>query len=395
MRDPVDTPRLAIVTSHPIQYYSPLFRELSKLTPLHVFFAHRPTPQEQAGAGFGVAFDWDVDLLAGLEHTFLRNVSRVPSTSRFTGSDTPDVAEVLRKQFDAVLVTGWNLKTYWQTIFAARQQGTPVLVRGDSHLHTPRGTAKRMAKTFVYPLLLKAFDGFAYTGSWNRDYYLNYGCRPEDMFFSPHCVDVDRFRTEATPDARRKERARLGIADDQLVILFAGKLDPAKRPRDVVEAAAIIERKGIHCRVVIAGAGAEEQSLRDRAAAGGVTIDLLGFCNQSRMPSVYAASDVLVLPSEHETWGLVVNEAMASGRPSVISDACGCAADLAVPGGAARVFPVGNVTKMAEVIEGALTLGPTRAEVEEMSRRFSPAAAADGIMAAVRHAVARKRLLVP
>src|SRR4029079_2198956 len=88
--------------SHPIQYYAPIFRELAKRCDLTVFFAHRQTAAGQAKAGYGVAFEWDVDLLSGYVSRFLANVARQPSTDTFAGCDTPGIAqEIAQGQFDA------------------------------------------------------------------------------------------------------------------------------------------------------------------------------------------------------------------------------------------------------------------------------------------------------
>src|SRR5712691_13444340 len=114
--------RLGVLTSHPIQYQAPWFRELANATDLHVFFAHRQTAAEQAG--FGAAFDWDLDLLAGYPHTFLRNVAQNPSVNHFFGCNTPEIREIIgTKRFDAFIVTGWSLKSYWQAIRACRRAG--------------------------------------------------------------------------------------------------------------------------------------------------------------------------------------------------------------------------------------------------------------------------------
>src|SRR4051794_22820957 len=127
--------RLAIVTSHPVQYYAPLFRELSRSIDVRVFFAHNATPSQQANAGFGTGFEWDIDLLAGYDYEFLKNVATVQGTQHFSGCDTPGICEALRgAKFDAVLVTGWHLKSYWQAIWAAKRARLPVMVRGDSQL---------------------------------------------------------------------------------------------------------------------------------------------------------------------------------------------------------------------------------------------------------------------
>src|SRR5947209_8096546 len=131
--------RLTIVTSHPIQYQAPLFRRLASEVELTVFFAHRASAKDQAMAGFNVPFDWDIDLLSGYRHQFLSNLSRSPAVNRFGGCDTPEIGRQLDAiGCDAVLVTGWYLKSFWQAIWAAKIRGIPILVRGDSHLRTPR-----------------------------------------------------------------------------------------------------------------------------------------------------------------------------------------------------------------------------------------------------------------
>src|SRR5262245_3093556 len=138
--------RVAILASHPVQYYAPLFRELSRQLNVHVFYAHKATPEQQAEAGFAVPFDWDTDLLSGYPHSFLRNVARQPGAGHFAGCDTPEIGERLNEgRFDAVLTFGWHLKSLLQGVWAAKRLGLPVLVRGDSQLSTQRSLAKRWA----------------------------------------------------------------------------------------------------------------------------------------------------------------------------------------------------------------------------------------------------------
>src|SRR5260221_3257269 len=198
------TKRIGFLLSHPIQYYAPIFRELATRCDLAVFFAHRQTAEQQARAGFGTAFDWDVDLLSGYESRFLVNVARQPSTDRFGGCDTPGVADgIARGKFDAVVVPGWGLRSYSQAAQACRRLGVPVLVRGDSQLGGRRNLAVRLAKAVVFPHLLRRFDGFLYVGQRHREYLLHYGAPADRMFFSPHCVDNDVFAA-ASADALRK-----------------------------------------------------------------------------------------------------------------------------------------------------------------------------------------------
>jgi hypothetical protein len=163
--------RLGILATHPIQNHAPIFRELARHCDLTVYFAHRQTPEGQAQAGFGVPFEWDVDLLSGYESAFLDNRSRHPATNRFFGCDTPGIdAAIGRGRFDAFMVTGWGVKTYWQAVMACRRRNVPVLIRGDSQLPARRRAALRLAKELIYPRLLGLFDGFLYVGRRNRDY---------------------------------------------------------------------------------------------------------------------------------------------------------------------------------------------------------------------------------
>ena len=134
----------------------------------------------------------------------------------------------------------------------------------------------------------------------------------------------------------------------------------------------------------MAGAGELEAAMEQAARTLAVPLHLLGFHNQSEMPTAFAASDLLVLPSNgQETWGLVANEALACGRPIVVSDACGCAPDLAADGMAGRVFPMGDVGALARAVDGIIRLTPASAAIAAKSQQFGLKAAADGIEMAV------------
>jgi glycosyltransferase involved in cell wall biosynthesis len=376
--------RLTIVASHPVQYQAPFYRALARRLDLTVLYAYSATPQDQAIAGFGVAFDWDVDLTGGYDHVFLENVSRAPVLKHFGGCDTPGVGHELRRLApDAVLLMGWHLKSYWQAIWAARRAGIPVMVRGDSHLETPRSSLKRAGKAVVYPIALRVFDAALYVGEKSRRYWEHYRFPAARQFFSPHCIDNDWFAARATREERERLRVAHGISDDTAVALFAGKLVPFKRPLDLIEAAAIARAAGRNVGVMVAGAGELDQAMCNLALARQVPLHMLGFRNQSEMPAAYAASDMVVLPSDSETWGLVANEALACGRPIIISDACGCAADLAADGHVGRAFPMGDVEAFARAVTATLLTRPSAEEIAEVSGRYSIAAASDGVIAAM------------
>lgn len=373
--------RIAAFISHPVQYYSPIFRELSKRLELHVFFGQNVTPLQQAATGFGVGFDWDVDLLSGYESSFLHNLSREPSQEHFFGCDTPEIHTLLRLgRFDAFMVMGWYQKAHLQAIWSAKRLRIPVLVRGDSHLSMSRSVAKRFAKALIFPRMLRLFDAAIFVGTRSREFYEYYNFPATKMFYSPHCIDNKWFSTRATGEARNKLRAELGIGPSTRVVLMAAKMLDWKRHFDVIDAIQILRSRGLDAVLLTAGSGALESEVAGRARMSGVPLFSLGFCNQSKMPSVYAACEVLVVASTgRETWGLVANEALACGKPVIISDACGCAPDLASDGIAGRTYPMGDIRALANSIQEVLTSTPGQGQIKMSSELHSVEAAVDGI----------------
>jgi len=369
--------RLGFLVSHPIQYYAPIFRELAKACDLTVYFAHRQTREGQASAGFGIAFDWDVDLLSGYQSRFLTNVARQPSTDRFGGCDTPGIAqEIADGRFDAFVVPGWGVRSYLQAVRACRRWRVPVMVRGDSQLPGKRGAAVRLVKALLYRRMMSRFDGYLYVGKRSRAYFEHYGANPSRLFFAPHCVDNDAFGSARRAPGSLRGRPRL---------LFAGKLIERKRPLELIHAAALLRGRGTDVEVAFAGSGELEAELRRAAAEAAVPAVFHGFLNQSALPETYAAADMLVLPSDtRETWGLVVNEAMACGLPAVVSDAVGCGPDLVEEGATGAVFPLGDVAGLADAIERTLALDPASSHeaIRAQIARYSPKRTAQGIMAA-------------
>lgn len=384
--------RLGVLASHPIQYQAPIFRALARQCELQVLFAHRQTAQAQAEAGFGVAFEWDVDLLGGYAHAFVPNVSKRPGTDRFGGCDSPGLVQAIAgAYFDAFLVMGWNLKVYWQAVRACRAHGIPVMVRGDSQLATQRDPLKRLAKRLAYPWLLRRFDACLYVGERNRAYLTHYGVPPARLFFAPHSIDVEAFAHAAACADVAAIRAAWNVQPGDAALLFSGKLVQRKRPSDLLLAAARLRSQGRPVHVVWAGDGPEREALAALAESLHVPTAFLGFQNQSALPALYRAADLLVLPSEgSETWGLVVNEALACGTRCVVSDACGCAPDLARAGTGA-VFATGDPADLARATATLLDQPADPAALGAVSAAYSPAATAAGILQAA-HAVAARPL---
>jgi len=350
-----DAIRLTVVMTHPVQYMTPWFQHITAACPeidLTVLYAVTPTAEQQ-GVGFQREFAWDGSLTEGHRCRVLRSGRPGESvhSSAFWGLDVPEIVPALRAtRPDVVLLNGWHSITLVRALGACRRWRVPVLYRGDTNLDGwPTGWrgALRSVRT---RLLLRQFAGYLAVGQRVRDYLAHFGVEAR-IFPSPHCVDNQLFTDQATPyrapTGRAAVRASFGLPGSGFVALFVGKLAPEKRPADLVRAVA---RLGGDASLLIVGAGKLEKALRDEAAHLGVRTAWAGFLNQRELGRAYAAADCLVLPSERETWGLVVNESMAAGLPAAVSDRVGCAPDLIVPGETGEVYPGGDVGALAAAL---------------------------------------------
>lgn len=385
--------RLGILSTHPIQYYSPWYRALTAEPDLDltVYYAYRQTAHGQGQAGFGVAFDWDVPVLDGYRHEFLDNVARRPNVFDFWGCDTPAIRErIASGGFDAFLVHGWYNHSFWQAMRACWRTRTPLMVRGDSQLATPRSWWRRCLKQVLYRRFIPRFDAYLVVGQRAREYYRAYGALPERMFDAPHFVDNDYFarRAEAARPHRDEIRRRWGLGADAFVCLFAGKFIPKKRPLDFVQALALSNHRTLGVQGLMVGDGPLRSDVERCAADERSPVRLVGFRNQSSIAEAYVAADVLLLPSDGgETWGLVVNEAMATGLPAVVSDQVGCAPDLVLDGQTGMTYPCGDIRRLAAIIEGAANERARWQQCGAAARQhvaaFSVEAAVKGTLAAL------------
>ena len=355
--------RLAIVTSHPVQYYAPWFRFLAGEAglDLKVFYLWDGGVREHRDPGFGHGVRWDVPLLDGYVHEFVPNTSATPGTEHFSGLRNPTLSARLRAFAPgATLLVGYNHLSFMRQIFAGwpARSRTPLIFRGDSHCLSPRpANLRERLRHQLIAAVYRRFSAVLYVGQANREYFRRHGVPEERLFFCPHAVDNDRF--ESAGDATRAEamkwRAALGIPVEHALVMFAGKFEDKKRPLDLLAAFQRLD-PALAASLLFVGAGHLTDALRT-AAAGVPNVHFAPFQNQSYMPRTYAAADLFVLPSQGrgETWGLAINEALCLGRPVIVSNHVGCAADLVEPGRNGLVFPAGNVDALAAALRDALS----------------------------------------
>ena len=385
--------RVTFAMTHPVQYYSPWFRFINESCPeieLTVIYATVPTAGQQ-GVGFGVSFEWDTAPLDGYDFETLR-----PSRSgdylhsdRFFGLDVPEIGRAIRESRpDAVVVPGWYSSTLVRALVSCRTHGIPTIYRGDTPLRIPNGLSS-IPWTMRTRAMLRLFRSFLTVGTRNREYLEHFRIPDRRIHFSPHCVDNEFFARCAEPVrtavGRAGVRARLGIPAEDFAILFVGKIDVNKRASDIISAAA---RLGEGVTAVIVGKGPEDDRCRTEATRLGVQAVFPGFVNQSGLGEIYAAADVCVLPSATETWGLVVNESLATGTPCVVSDGVGCAPDLIRSGVTGDIFPVADIPALTAAL-GRIRDEKSRGhdfagDCRRVVSRYSFDVATDGLVEAAR-----------
>jgi glycosyltransferase involved in cell wall biosynthesis len=374
---------LAVLTTHPIQYQAPLWKELAarKKIPFKVFYMSDQGLEARFDPGFGKSLSWDIDLLGGYEYKFL-DTNRGPRWDSFWGLRLKrGFGSALRQMgADVLWIQGWQVAAYWQAVLEARQAGAEVWLRGETNVRSNAGGIKRQFKRLFLRELLRRVDRLLYIGEANRQFYLKQGIGVKRLAPAPYCVDNRRFAAAAA--AARPERHRIReewrIPADAFCFVFAGKFIAKKRPFDLIEATRrlrlALPGKKIHLLWV--GMGELGGELRqashtcfdeETAELGsipngrdGPNASFVGFLNQSEISRAYVAADCLVLPSDaNETWGLVVNEAMASGLPCIVSNACGCVEDLVEPIRPDLSYPVGNIIALERAMAAAITRPPS------------------------------------
>lgn len=345
--------KLAIITTHPIQYNAPLFKLLSKndKVRIKVFYTWgQAVLEKKYDPGFNKTIEWDIPLLEGYEYEFLENTAKKKGSHHFNGIINPGIIQRLNDWSpDAILVFGWNFSSHLKVMRYFKNK-IPVFFRGDSTMLDEKknipGLLKKIALKWVYTHINEAF----YCGTQNKSYFLYYGLSNDQLIAAFHAIDNSRFdNSDGKYTSKAQEmRRKLGIENEDLVFLYAGKLLNGKNIELLINAFTKLNDTG--AQLVIAGNGPVESTLKSNSI-GLKNLHFLDFQNQQAMPVLYQVCDVFVLPSGGETWGLSVNEAMAAGRAVIVSDRCGCAIDLVEDGANGYVFRSGDMDDLSSKME--------------------------------------------
>lgn len=347
--------KLVIISTHPIQYYAPLYRMLTERdnVRLKVFYTWSQAKEKVKDAGFGKDIQWDIPLLEGYEYEFVENKSKQTAKRNFWSIQNPGLIDKIKAYNpDAILVFGWNFHSHLQVMRHFKGK-IPVWFRGDSHLLDETPGLKTMARRLFLKWIYKHVDKAFYVGTNNKNYFLKHGLKEEQLVFAPHAIDNRRFFDDEEKQYEKKAaawRRNLSYKEEDIVVLFAGKFEPVKNLELLIDAFNFIceNNKSTNLRLLLIGNGILETRLKQKADKNQF-VRFLPFQNQSQMPIIYRIGNLFCLPSKSETWGLAINEAMACGRPVIVSDKVGCAVDLVKKGERGNIFDYHEMNELVEI----------------------------------------------
>lgn len=359
--------KLAVICTHPIQYYAPVFKLIQERRQLElkVYYTWGAAGLNKFDQGFGKNIQWDLPLLDGYPYEFARNTAKEPGSHHFRGIVNPDLIERIHAwQPDALLIYGWAFQSHLQ-IMRHFKNKLPIYFRGDSTLLNEPTGLRKLLKKLCLSWVYKHIDQAFYVGRNNKAYFKRYGLRENQLNFAPHAVDNNRFSTPHSK-AAALFRAKANITEQDILMLYAGKFEAVKNILLLIKAFTALNQP--NTQLLLAGNGSEEEMLKAAArhSDSAARIHFIEFQNQSDMPAMYQACDLLCLPSNSETWGLSVNEAMACGKSVLVSDRVGCAVDLVIENHNGGIFLARSLQSLTQQLAKMTSGG--RAGLAEMGR---------------------------
>lgn len=381
--------RLNIFVTHPVQYHVPIWKSLANTSGLavKVFYFSDISVRGYIDPGFGIKVAWDIPLLEGYEYHF---ISRDADIEKYRQLKISNIKELFEKHpSDFVLINGYMYSFERQIIRHAKEFNTRVILRGEltDNPRPGRSMIREIGRDIYLKWFYKHVDRFCYVGEDAKKHLVRMGIAPEKMFFSPYSVDDTLFLKQQKQLDRTECRLRLGISEDQFVFIYSGKMIPRKMPVFLAETILKIP-ENFKITLIMLGDGIQkelvENLLRPKLQS---RLIMPGFVNQSELGKYFMAADVFILPSNYDTWGLVVNEAMTFSLPIITSDAVGCRHDLVVPKSTGFVFKSGDISSLKDVM---LELLENPGKAREMGRKaqqkiseYSISKSVEGILRAI------------
>jgi len=395
---PKTNPSVLLVSSQPIQNAASL-QAMARNARVKVLTAYCSLPDRRLyrDPEHLTKEAFDVPMLDGYDWVRVANYSPLPRLGKFYGLINPGIVKLVASS-DCCIIYGHAYVSFWLAIAAAKLLGKPLLLGTDAtslQSHYGGKGWKSSLKKRVFPFLYNRIaDGVLVPSTASKRFICSLGVADERVMLTPYVVDNDSIAAIADATDRKSVREEWRIPDDARVAIFCAKFLPRKRPQDALRAFA--QANVPDSFLVMVGDGPMRASLLCEAERLGIKdrVRFVGLVNYSHLPRVYAAGDVLVFPSEHEPYGLPVNEAMICGIPAIVSDRVGAALDLVENEKTGFVYPCGDVDGLAVVLRKLLSDRELLKSMGEAARAriaaWSPSENAEATIRAVEQALAAR-----
>lgn len=368
--------RVAFLETHPIQYKAPLLAYINKHTDIEIeaLYLTDISLRGSYDPGFKKEISWDIDLLEGYRAQFIGKNARRAEPKGFFSLICPEIWQIIRSNnYDALIINGHNYLAYQIALIAAMTKNIPVFMRCDAQSNLERSGLRSLLRKPVMSLYYKFFSGFLAIGSANSEYYQALGVSLEKIHLARYAIDNARFSADAqmTVAERTEVRKKLGVEDGRPIILYCGKFLQRKCPDDLVKACIHLADQGLIFHLAMAGSGEMKEELEALCRRSqSLSCSFPGFFNQTEIPRLLAASDLFVLPSRSEPWGLALNEAMAVGLPVVSTYEVGASRDLIKPSVNGGVFKAGDIADLERILTRFISDDAYRASAGQESKKI-------------------------
>jgi len=351
--------KIAIVNSHPTQYFGPMYRYLNQNPSLEItaLYCSDVNIRKSYDDQFNEIISYDNDILSGYNVKFLGTRYSKRKIGGFWSLIVPEIwKEIKNGEYNVIWIHGYSFCAFIIALFAGKFFKKKVFLRGETHLNLKRKFLKQKLHEFLVRFLFKFYDGFLAIGTANKEYYEAMGVSQEKIFLVPYTIDNDFFKVQRDNNDQVKQSTLKKIDKSLPTLLFASKFMKRKNPMLLLEASKILTDKNFHHNMVFIGSGEMLPKMMEYISNHQLNhIFLEGFVNQSQLPKIYAESDIFILPSENEPWGLIVNEVMAAGMPIVISSEIGCSKDLVKEGINGYTFETNNLDELVLHLEDMIS----------------------------------------
>ncbi|MGK7926426.1 MAG: glycosyltransferase family 4 protein [Spirulina sp.] len=364
---PFHSHRILIVVSHPIPYIIPLFRLMVKQQwDFRVAYCSWEGAKSYRDRDFATEVTWDVPLLEGYPWIQVPNISPKPGLGKFWGLINPQLIRLVRESDVIIVYAGYAYASFWLVVLAAKLYGKGFIFSTDtSRLSSRSGQSwKAKIKPFLLPHIYRLGDAILVSTGFGKQTIAELGIPKERIFITPFVADNDWWLAKAAEVDRAKVRQNWHIPLDATILVFCAKLQPWKRPQDILEAFA--KANVANSYLLYVGDGAMRSQLEERVKELDLCdrVKFLGFFNQSQLPAVYKAADLLCLCSEYEPFGVVVNEAMLCECGVIASDRVG-ARTLIEPEQTGFIYPWGDIDKLCAILQSII---PQKDKIQQMGQ---------------------------